>query len=119
MAVEKEYYTIKEVLELKTEHLKEIAELRSRLSELAIQKAETAMSDRMEASNNKFALLKEQAATLPTNGEIEPIRKDVDDMKLKWSNQEGRAAQAKWIAIAALIISATIGVLSLILNYSN
>jgi len=119
MESEKETYSLKEVLEIKTQHLKEVSELKSRLGDLAIQKAETAMTERMEASNNKFALLKEQAAMLPTKGEIDPIRKDVENMKLKWSNQEGRSAQAKWISIAALIISAIIGILSLIINFTK
>ena len=119
METEKEQYSLKEVIEIKTNHLKEVAALTNRLSEIAIQKAETAMTERMEASNNKFALLKEQAATLPTKEEIKPIRDDVNTIKLWISNQEGRSAQAKWISIAALIISATIGILSLIINFKK
>jgi len=112
--VEKETYSLKEVLEIKTNHLKEVAELRSRLGDVAIQKAETSLTERMESSNNKFALLKEQAAALPTRDEIKPIKEDVSIIKSWISNQEGKQSQSKWISIAALIISAIIGILSLI-----
>lgn len=64
---------IKEIIELKTAHLAEIIELRSKLNEIAIQKAETALLERMESSNNKFGLLKEQAAGFATKADLKSL----------------------------------------------
>ena len=78
MAIEKEYYSLKEVMEIRDNHQKEVSELRWRLSETAINKAESAMTQRMEDSNNKYALLKEQAAATPTNGDFKALSDKVD-----------------------------------------
>lgn len=65
-----EYRHLKKVVRLKTKHLNQVSKLRWRLSGIAITKAEETITERMEASNNKFALLKEQTATFPTRVEL-------------------------------------------------
>lgn len=64
-------------LELKTAHLDQLIKLRSKLSEIAIKKSETAMLERMESSNNKFGLLKEQAGEFASKKEVETLQKMV------------------------------------------
>jgi len=78
MAVEKETVSLREHLEMQINHQIEVANLRWKLSEVAINKAESAMTQRMEDSNNKYALLKEQAASMPTNADFKALSDKVD-----------------------------------------
>jgi hypothetical protein len=104
MAIEKEQYTLKEVLEIKTNHLKEIAALRDRMSELAINKAETAMSERMESSNNKFALLKEQAAMLPNRNDVESVRTECNIKITALTDKVDLLAKLVYIGMGILLV---------------
>lgn len=62
-------------LEERQKALKREVDLRSQLSEMAIRKSETAMLERMESSNNKFGLLKEQAGDFATKADLGNISK--------------------------------------------
>lgn len=95
-------------------------------SKEAITKAEEAQKQYNSVHND----LVRKNELMQTRGEAERekqnilerlhlITDEVTEMRLWRSNKEGSSAQTKWIAIAAIIISATIGILSLVLNYSK
>ena|SRR5688572_15307218 len=60
-------------VDLKTKHLSEVIKLRSQLSDIAINKAETAMTERQESSNGKYELMKEQAARFATKEDLKGV----------------------------------------------
>lgn len=103
-AVEKEYYSLKEVMEIRTEHQKQIDELRWKLSETAINKAETAMTERMEASNNKFALLKEQAAVLPSKNDLQGLRTEFNIELKSLIGKVDLLAKLVYIGLGVLLV---------------
>lgn len=47
--------------------------LRSKLGRIALEKSEAALFERMESSNNKFGLLKEQAGEFATKSDLKSI----------------------------------------------
>lgn len=78
----KEYFDLKnqyesQIAKINNNHVREIIELRSQLNETAIHKAEIAVNERMESSNNKFGLLKEQATEFVTKNQLMPIEKQL------------------------------------------
>ena len=62
-------------LKLRTKHLDEQMKLRAKVSDIAIQKGENATMEWKESSNNKYALLKEQAAEFASKQEVETLKK--------------------------------------------
>jgi hypothetical protein len=70
----------REISDLKQVHADEISKLRWELSSVAINKAENSMNERMEASNNKYALLKEQNSTFQTQISSLPTSKDFESL---------------------------------------
>lgn len=53
---------LERLVKIKTKHLQKEIKLRAKLSAIAINKAETTILERQEASNGKYDLLKEQTA---------------------------------------------------------
>jgi protein involved in polysaccharide export with SLBB domain len=62
-------------LKLRTKHLDDLIKLRSKVSNIAIQKGENATMEWKESSNNKYALLKEQAGQFASKEEVETLKK--------------------------------------------
>jgi hypothetical protein len=69
----KRHKHLKEIIKIETKYISKIIKLRGELSDIAITKSETAMLERMEASNGKFALLKEQASEFATRADIKSL----------------------------------------------
>src|SRR5688572_23590788 len=69
-ALEKEMKLIDQKHNMAEAHLKEMAEQRAKYSEMAINKAETAIWEKTEASNHKYNLLKEQAGEFATKENV-------------------------------------------------
>lgn len=95
----KDYKHLNKVLKLKTKHLKEVARLRWKLSAIAITKAEDTIIERMEASNNKFALLKDQAASFPTRLELTAF---IDALNRRMETQDKAIANLSRIVYIGL-----------------
>ena len=118
MAIEKEHsVSLKEHLELKIDyvdknvvHVRELINERDKAKDLQAKEYER----RLEALNHEAARLQLMVTKDLFDEVIGSIREEVTAIRLWRSNEEGKAQQSKWIAIAALIISAIIGVLSLI-----
>ena len=70
----------REIADLKQQHANEISAVKWEMSGMAINKAEISMNERMEASNNKYALLKEQNATFQSQISELPTQKDVESL---------------------------------------
>lgn len=58
--------------------LRDIVQLTRELSEVAINKSESSLHDKMEQSNHKYTLLKDQAASFVTRTEMDLMEKKVE-----------------------------------------
>lgn len=94
-----DYKHLNKILKLKTKHLNQVSKLRWRLSEIAITKAEDTIIERMEASNNKFALLKEQSTTFPTRLELNSF---IDALNRRMETQDKAIANLSRIVYIGL-----------------
>lgn len=81
--------------------IKEEIVLRSRMGEVAILKSETTVTERLESHNNKFELLKEQAAHFATKEEVQVLYRFM------------------YLAIGGLLVIEFIGLVGLIKYFSK
>jgi hypothetical protein len=68
--------------DMRVDTLASATEQRFKSMETAIAVAQESLNTRMEASNEKFALLKEQAAEFATKEEVDRLRTQVTELRL-------------------------------------
>lgn len=96
-ALEKQVKLIDEKHCMANAHLKEVAELRAKYSDMAISKAETALWERMDSSNHKYAQMKEQAGEFATKENVETAIVGIK-IQLAWMTR------IIWLASGALAV---------------
>ena len=95
---------LEEKNQLQTKHTEQITELRWRLSENAINKSETAMLERAETSNNKYALLKEQYVEFQQSVSQLPKRTEIDLQMKTLSDKVDLLAKLVYIGLGGVIV---------------
>jgi hypothetical protein len=95
---------LEEKHELQTKNTEQITELRWRLSENAINKSETAMLERAETSNNKYALLKEQHIEFQQIVSQLPKREEIGLQLKALEDKVSMLSKFVWIGIGGVIV---------------